>query len=85
MKYFDSEEKTLIESFEKGDWVSNKKPGHLAAIRKAAKEALKKSERINIRISSKDLTDVKRMASLEGIPYQTFVSSIIHKAANRRA
>jgi predicted DNA binding CopG/RHH family protein len=34
---------------------------------------------INIRMSSKDLDQVQIIAVQEGIPYQTLVSSIIHK------
>jgi len=83
MKYYDSEEKKLIQAVEKEPLVFSKTG--LAKYREMAKESLKKTNRINIRISSKDLKDVKRMAALEGIPYQTFVSSIIHKAANRTA
>lgn len=39
----------------------------------------KKSKNINIRINNYDLELVKKRAEEEGIPYQTLVSSIIHK------
>jgi predicted DNA binding CopG/RHH family protein len=78
--YYDEEEREIIQSFEKGGWVSNK--SKIPKIQRLAKENLKKSKRINIRLTIKDLEDVKKLASLEGIPYQTFVSSIIHKYAN---
>ena len=44
-----------------------------------AKNTLQKDKRINIRMSSKDLDQVQVIAVQEGIPYQTLVSSIIHK------
>ncbi len=44
-----------------------------------AKNILQKDKRINIRISSKDLDQVQIIALQEGIPYQTLISSIIHK------
>jgi predicted DNA binding CopG/RHH family protein len=81
MKYFDQEEKEFIESFEAGGWKSSaKKP---ANYRDLAKQNLKKTERINIRITIKDLKDIKKIASVKGMPYQTLVSSIIHTYANR--
>jgi predicted DNA binding CopG/RHH family protein len=36
-------------------------------------------KRINIRISEKDLIKLQRRAVKEGLPYQTFISSILHK------
>jgi predicted DNA binding CopG/RHH family protein len=38
-----------------------------------------KQQRINIRIFTKDLERVKEIAEDEGLPYQTFLTSIIHK------
>ncbi len=45
----------------------------------AAEETFKKDKRINIRISSRDLESLQRRALEEGIPYQTLVSSVLHK------
>jgi predicted DNA binding CopG/RHH family protein len=45
----------------------------------AAKEHLAKNERINIHLTSKDYQDIQVKAIEEGIPYQTVISSIIHK------
>ena len=42
------------------------------------------TRRINIRISEKDLTDLKIKAREEGLPYQTLVSSVLHKYLNGR-
>lgn len=39
----------------------------------------KKNKNINIRISEHDLLRVKAKAIEEGIPYQTYISSLIHK------
>ena len=46
---------------------------------KAAKASVTKSKRINIRLTSKDFYDIQAKALEEGIPYQTIISSIIHK------
>ena len=38
-----------------------------------------KTKNINIRISAHDIEKVKQKSTEEGIPYQTLISSIIHK------
>jgi predicted DNA binding CopG/RHH family protein len=38
-----------------------------------------RDKRINIRISSLDLTRIQKKAAKEGIPYQTLISSTLHK------
>jgi len=45
----------------------------------AADLTFEKDKRINIRISNRDLIAIQSRAIEEGIPYQTLVSSIIHK------
>jgi predicted DNA binding CopG/RHH family protein len=42
---------------------------------------LTKSARINIRLSSNDLRQLKEKAALEGMAYQTLISSILHEYA----
>jgi predicted DNA binding CopG/RHH family protein len=42
-------------------------------------EKSRKTRNINIRISEHDLDSVKRRAEREGLPYQTLISSILHK------
>lgn len=81
--YLDTEEKELMESLEAGEWVSienleeKKREYQLYAA-----ETLKKDKRVNIRINQHDLEGIKRKALDEGIPYQTLISSIIHKYLN---
>ena len=41
--------------------------------------AANKTKNINIRISAYDIEKVKQKSAEEGIPYQTLISSIIHK------
>ena len=38
-----------------------------------------KNRNINIRISAYDIEKIKQISKEEGIPYQTLISSIIHK------
>ena len=41
--------------------------------------AANKTKNINIRITAYDIEKVKKRAAEEGIPYQTLISSVIHK------
>jgi predicted DNA binding CopG/RHH family protein len=74
------EEKELLKSFEQGDWVAvNNLPRRKKELMEYARNTLKKDKRLNIRISEKDLIELQRKALREGLPYQTYVSSILHK------
>ena len=73
------EEKELLDSVESGDYVSTLTETRKKELEAAAANTFKKDKRINIRISNRDLIAVQSRASEEGIPYQTLVSSIIHK------
>lgn len=79
----DPEEKELLASFEKGEWepVRNEEREKKMA-RKMAARSLSKNIRINIRMSDTDLTNIKQMAAYEGLPYQTLISSVLHKYAS---
>jgi predicted DNA binding CopG/RHH family protein len=74
------EEREILESYERGEWkpVKNQK-AEIKKLREYARNTLQKDKRINIRMSSKDLDQVQVIAAQEGIPYQTLISSIIHK------
>jgi predicted DNA binding CopG/RHH family protein len=75
----DEDEQALLEAFEVGQFESNLTPERKMFIAKSAAAIFKKDKRINIRISSRDLSAIQRRALEEGIPYQALVSSIIHK------
>ena len=75
----DPEEKEILEAFAAGEFVSELTPERKAYIAQLAEASGKKDKRINIRISSRDLSAIQRRALEEGIPYQTLVSSILHK------
>lgn len=75
----DPKEKEILEAFAAGEFVSELTPERKAYIAQLAEASGKKDKRINIRISSRDLSAIQRRALEEGIPYQTLVSSILHK------
>jgi predicted DNA binding CopG/RHH family protein len=48
---------------------------------------LEKSTRkrvVTLRLNNNDLEQIKSLANIEGIPYQTLISSILHKYINDR-
>jgi len=73
------EEKQLLQAVEAGEFESVLTKKRRAELVAAAKNSVRKDKRINIRISNRDLKAVQLKATEEGIPYQTLVSSIIHK------
>ncbi len=75
----DQEEQALLEAFESGHFQSELTPTRKTFIEHSAAQTFKKDKRINIRISTHDLVAIQRRALENGIPYQTFVASILHK------
>jgi predicted DNA binding CopG/RHH family protein len=78
----DKEEKELLDAFESGEFQSNLTASRKKFIEESAAQTFKKDKRINIRLSGRDLIAIQKRALEEGIPYQTLVSSIIHKYAS---
>lgn len=80
MTKLDTEEKEILEAFEQGILKRVKRVDkEIERHRKIAEATFKKDARINVRISSRDLTAIQKRALAEGIPYQTLVSSVLHK------
>jgi predicted DNA binding CopG/RHH family protein len=73
------DEKALLDAVESGHFESRLTVARREELQTAAGSTFKKDKRINIRLSNRDLIAVQSKASEEGIPYQTLVSSIIHK------
>lgn len=79
------EERELIESSERGEWIST---GNIEEQRKFWQEAARrtldgKRRRISISIPERDLALLKTRAAEEGMPYQTLINSILHKYVER--
>jgi predicted DNA binding CopG/RHH family protein len=76
----DKDEKELLDSVERGEWTTvpdSEKESQ--RYQRYARATFRKDKRINIRISEKDLLQLQRRAVKEGLPYQTFISSVLHK------
>jgi predicted DNA binding CopG/RHH family protein len=85
MSTLDQEEKEILEAFERGELKSvPNKEAELKRHREYAAATFRKDKRINIRISERDLRALQKCALTEGIPYQTLVSSILHKYVEGR-
>lgn len=79
------DEKSILKSYEGGEWKSTKDIGSDSKKMKLyAKNALRKDKRVNIRISENDLVQLQRKAVQDGLPYQTLISSVLHKFINGR-
>jgi predicted DNA binding CopG/RHH family protein len=76
------EEQDILDSYERGEWVSVLDKENIEKYRAAAKTTFKKDKRVNIRISGKDLALLQERALIEGLPYQTLMSSVLHKFVN---
>jgi predicted DNA binding CopG/RHH family protein len=77
------DELELLASYETDEWQSVKKlKEQKEQYRAYARATLRKDKRVNIRISEKDLLDLRKQAMRQGIPYQTLLSSVLHKYAN---
>lgn len=53
----------------------------LAFAKKAASNYLRKDARITLRLSGNDLMLLKQKAAYKGLPYQTFIASVLHEYA----
>ena len=79
----DEEEKKLMDSLESETWetVANfEQKKEEAEI--AAHNTIRKDKRINLRLTQKDYHEIQIKAIEEGVPYQTLISSIVHKYLN---
>jgi predicted DNA binding CopG/RHH family protein len=79
--YLNAEEKALLKDIEGMDPRAVKRPSPAlqARLKKAAREFIAKEAKMNIRIASSDLAQIKARAMDEGLKYQTFVKSVLHK------
>jgi len=82
---FDTEENQILEAFESAELRSaGLSPDALLKYQSYAEATFRKDARINIRLSSRDLKNLQKKALEEGIPYQTLISSVLHKYVEGR-
>ena len=76
---YDDEELDVLQAWDAGtlkpvNGIAEQMKSHQAA----AVATFKKDQRLNIRISTRALRNLQARA-LEGVPYQTFAASLLHK------
>ena len=82
---FDEEELQILRDFERGEFESIRNfRAEKRALEEAARKTFQKDKRIHIKISSRDLERIQKRAVKEGIPYQTLISSTLHKLVSGR-
>lgn len=81
----DNYEKELIEAIENDEFtMAPLSTEEIKRFKDIAANTGRKDQRMNIRMSSVDIQKLKAKALEEGIPYQTLVSSILHKFVNNQ-
>ncbi len=84
----DEYERDIEDNLDNNNALPAKEKSHeMAKLKAAAKEHLKKKskeKRISIRVFASDLERLKQIAEEEGLPYQTLVTSILHKFSTGR-
>ncbi len=80
-----NEERELLELADRGELV--RVPNveqEIEYARRAARNTLNKTKRVNLRMTERDFRLAHARANEEGIPYQTLLSSVIHKYLSGR-
>lgn len=84
MPKIDDYELEILGAYEKGQLKSVATKAELAKLKAAARATAIKDRRVNIRLSSGDLSDIQVKALEEGVPYQTLIASVLHKYVTGR-
>jgi len=80
----DKEEEQILKDVEDGKYIRVKNfEQEKKRLQEIARNTLNKTRNINVRLPQKTLLKLKAKAAAEGIPYQTLVSSLLHKFANQ--
>ena len=79
MPKIDEYELEVVSAYEKGKLKSVATKAELAKFKAAARATAIKDRRVNIRLSSGDLSDIQVKALEQGVPYQTLIASVLHK------
>lgn len=79
------EEREILEKFERGELRrAAGAESEIETARIAARNTFRKTRRVNLRVTERDFNLAHARAREEGIPYQTLLSSVIHKYLSGR-
>ena len=84
MSKVDAYELEILKAFEKGQLKSVATKAEIEKFKAIARATAIKDRRVNIRLSSIDLSDIQVKALEEGVPYQTLIASVLHKYVSGR-
>ena len=80
-----AEEREILKHFERGELTpAAGAQREMEAARLAARNTFNKTRRVNLRVTERDFNLAHARAREEGIPYQTLLSSVIHKYLSGR-
>ena len=75
-----ADEREILDGFERGELHSaTDEVRELEDAQQAARNTFNKTRRVNLRVTERDFDLAHSRAREEGIPYQTLLSSVIHK------
>ncbi|MDT8447385.1 MAG: antitoxin [bacterium] len=77
----DVEEQDWMRSLETEAWKPSTDEALKQSIRQAAKDSQKKTKTVTFRLSDHDFDAIRQKAALDGIPYQTLISALVHQYA----
>ena len=84
-KHLDAEEREILEKFERGELRrAADADHHVATAPETARNTFRKTRRVNLRVTEHVFNLAQERAREEGIPYQTLLSSVIHKYLSGR-
>ncbi len=80
-----AEERDVLDRFEQDELrTAPDAEREIEAARQAARNTFNKTKRVNLRVTERDFNLAHARAREEGIPYQTLLSSVIHKYLSGR-
>ena len=80
-----AEERDILDRFERGELRSSPDAEReIEMARQSARNTFNKTRRVNLRVTERDFNLAHSRAREEGIPYQTLLSSVIHKYLSGR-
>ena len=86
LEEINAEEKELMELIESDDYIPPRNeltPGKVKMFQEIARATINEERaKISIRLPKSDLARLKARAMREGMPYQTLIGSILHKAVS---
>ena len=84
-KQLNAEEREILEHFERGELTAaSEAQREMETAQHAARNTFNKTRRVNLRVTERDFNLAHARAREEGIPYQTLLSSVIHKYLSGR-